>query len=113
MNGQTKNVTFADFETVVDTHEIVILDFWSAGCGPCQVFAPFFEAAASAFPNIFFGKVDTETSPDLAEAFQIRSVPTLMAFKKSELVFEHAGLLRPDQFEMMLHTIIALSPPTP
>ena len=105
MNGQAQTVTFENFESVVDSHPIVILDFWAAWCGPCKIFAPIFDALAAAHPDIYFGKVDTESAPDLAAAFQVRSVPTLMAFKNSDLVFEQAGLLPPPHFEELIRKL--------
>ena len=54
------DLTSDKFEETVLTDGIVILDFWASWCGPCQMFAPIFEAAAEAHPNITFAKVNTE-----------------------------------------------------
>lgn len=108
MNGQTQTVTFENFESVVDANEIVLLDFWAAWCGPCRLFAPVFDAAAAAHPDIYFGKVDTEAATELAAAFQVRSVPTLMAFRKSDLVYEQPGVLGPSHLEELIQKLRAL-----
>ncbi|MGE0615437.1 MAG: thioredoxin [Bacteriovoracia bacterium] len=110
MENKTHVVTMENFESVVDAHPLVLLDFWAGWCQPCQVFAPIFEQAAEVFPDIYFGKVDTEAAPDLAQAFQIRSIPTLMAFKNGDLVFEHAGILPPGPFEQLIEKLRAAGP---
>ena len=102
MSDPTHEVTMENFEATVDGNEIVILDFWAAWCQPCRVFAPVFEAAAQAHPDIFWGKVNTEQAQDLAAAFQVRSIPTLMAFKRADLVFEQPGVLPPDMLEELV-----------
>lgn len=95
-------VTMENFETIVDTHPIVILDFWAEWCAPCKVFSPIFEQVAAQNPDIFFGKVNTEVATELAQAFVVRSIPTLMAFKKADLVFEQAGILPPAMMEDLI-----------
>lgn len=95
-------VTIENFENVVDQHEMVVLDFWADWCQPCKILAPVLEELAKHHLDIFFGKVNTEECQDLAQAFHVRSVPTLMAFKKGELVFEQPGLLPPhDLLELL------------
>ncbi|MEO8519087.1 MAG: thioredoxin [Dermatophilaceae bacterium] len=86
-------LTETTFEKTITESDIVLVDFWAAWCGPCRQFAPVFEAAAEANPDIVFGKVDTEAEPYLAQSANITSIPTLMAFREGILVFAQPGAL--------------------
>lgn len=88
-----QNLTSDDFRETIDENDIVLVDFWAEWCGPCKMFAPIYEETAEAFDDVVFGKVDTEEQQELAAAFQIRSIPTLMAFRDNVLVFNQAGVL--------------------
>jgi thioredoxin 1 len=88
----TVNVTEKNFHTIVK-EGIVLLDWWASWCGPCRVFAPIFEAAASRHPDVVFGKIDTETEQVLASAFQIRAVPTLMVLREGVLLAVQPGMV--------------------
>lgn len=101
----TRELTLADFEQTVSGEGIVLVDFWAAWCGPCRQFAPVYEKAAEDNPDIVFGKVDTEAEQQLAAAADIRSIPTLMAFKKGKLVFNQAGALPPAALEDLVQKI--------
>jgi thioredoxin len=97
----------ANFESVVTENDIVLVDFWAAWCGPCRQFAPVFERASAAHPDIVFGKVDTEAEPALSQAAQITSIPTLMAFKGGTLVFSQPGALPPAAVEELVTALRA------
>jgi thioredoxin len=93
MGASTVEITTGNFKQTIDQGGIVVLDFWAPWCGPCRAFAPVFEAAAGENPDITFGKINTDEEQELAGAFEIRSIPTLMIFREKVLLFSQPGSL--------------------
>jgi thioredoxin 1 len=86
----------------------VLLDWWAAWCGPCRAFAPVFEQASAKHTDIVFGKIDTDAEPALGLAFEIRSIPTLMAFRDGILVFAQPGAMPAPMLEHLIEQVRAL-----
>ena len=103
-----KNLTTEDFNKEVENHPITILDFWAPWCGPCKSFGPIFEKVSKEYPDILFGKVNTEDQQELGGHFQIRSIPTVMILKEGIVVFSQAGMLPEDGLKDVLEQVIAL-----
>ena len=101
----TRDITAEQFNDTITDNDIVLVDFWASWCGPCKQFAPTFAASSEEHPDVAYVKVDTEAEHELAAAADIRSIPTLMAFKKGKLVFNQAGALRPAQLEELVQRI--------
>ena len=89
----TVSLSESTFEETIASNDIVLVDWWASWCGPCQMFAPIFEAAANANPDIVFAKVDTEAEQGLAAAAGIMSIPMLMIFREGVLLFSQPGAL--------------------
>ncbi|BDU10765.1 putative thioredoxin-2 [Aurantimicrobium sp. INA4] len=104
----TVNLTTDTFDSTIMGNDIVVVDFWAEWCGPCKMFAPTFEAVSEKNPEIVFGKVDTEAEQSLAAAAGIRSIPTLMIFRDSILLFSQPGALPPAALEDLVEQVKAL-----
>ncbi len=101
-------LTKDNFNDTVDNNDIVVVDFWAEWCGPCKSFAPVFEKVSGNYPEIVFGKVDTEEQTELAQAFQIRSIPTLMLFREQIQLFAQPGALSIAQLEDLVQKVSEL-----
>lgn len=104
----TVELTVDNFKDVIAANDIVIIDFWAPWCAPCRSFAPTFEAASEQHADVVFAKVNTEEQQELAAGFNIRSIPTIMAFREQIIVYADAGALPATGLQQLLEGVRSL-----
>ena len=102
------DLTTDNFKENIDEKGIVIVDFWAPWCAPCRSFAPTFEAASEKHTDITFAKVNTEEQQEIAGAFNIRSIPTLMVFREQVIIYAEAGALPAGAFDQLIDQVKSL-----
>ena len=91
-------LTSENFENeVLKSDKNVLVDFWASWCGPCKMLAPTIEAIAEAYDSFKVGKVNVDDEPDLAQAYGISSIPTLILFKDGKAADMMVGLRSKDE----------------
>ncbi|HWE22510.1 MAG TPA: thioredoxin [Myxococcales bacterium] len=104
----TRALTADDFKATVEKNGILFIDWWAQWCGPCRSFAPVYEKVAEDNPDITFAKIDTDQQQELAAAFGIRSIPTLMIFRDGVPLFAQPGALPQAALEDLVQKVRAL-----
>ena len=104
----TVEITKDNLTQTVEQNGVVLLDFWAEWCAPCRAFGPVFERVSAKYPDVVFGKIDTERQRELAAGFEITSIPTLMALRDGLIVFAQPGALREKEFVEVVEAVLAL-----
>jgi thioredoxin 1 len=93
MSGKTVEITDQSFDSTLKNNPLVVVDCWAPWCGPCRMIGPVIDTLSEEYPNVTFGKLNTDENLDISRKFQIMAIPTLLFFKNGELVERITGVV--------------------
>ena len=85
------SITKENFEQVKNSDKTILLDFYADWCGPCRMVSPIVDEIASEYPQYLVGKINVDAEPELATAFGVSTIPTLVVMKEGKIVNQTAG----------------------
>ena len=88
-----KELTSNNFDQTLETHNLLVIDFWAEWCGPCKAFGKIMSTVSNEYPDVTFASVNIENEKSLAEEFAVRSVPFVMIVRNRTVVYAESGLL--------------------
>lgn len=95
-----------NFDTFVSSHKVAVIDFWAEWCAPCFILAPIIEELARDYPQIGFGKVNSDENPDISSRYGVMSLPTVIFFKDGEPVDEVIGAVPREEIEIRIKNLL-------
>ena len=100
-------ITDQSFDALLKENEVVVVDFWATWCGPCQMVGPIIEELAADYAGrAAIGKCDVDANSELPAQFGVRNIPTILFFKKGELVNKLVGAQPKAKFVEVLNSIL-------
>ncbi|MTK52130.1 thioredoxin [Paludibacter sp.] len=100
-------ITDGNFEEILKSNKVVVVDFWAEWCGPCRMVAPIVEELAEQFKEkAFIGKLNVDDNPDSPEKFLIRNIPTILLFKDGELADKIVGALPKQALQTKIEALL-------
>lgn len=98
-----QNITKNNFDLVKSSERTVLIDFYADWCGPCRMVSPIVDEIADENPQYLVGKVNVDNEPELAQAFGVSSIPTLVALKGGKVINRSVGARGKAQILSMLN----------
>ncbi|ADB85854.1 thioredoxin [Saccharolobus islandicus] len=101
-----KHLNSKNFEEFITKNKIAVVDFWAEWCAPCFILAPIIEELANDYPQVAFGKLNTEENQDIVMKYGIMSLPTVMFFKNGEPVDQILGAVPREEIEVRIKALL-------
>jgi len=91
------------FKDLINGEKPVLVDFFADWCGPCKMLAPELQKLKSSMGGALqIVKIDVDKNPAAAQAYQVRGVPTMILFRKGEILWQQSGVMRASQLENVI-----------